>query len=189
MLASIDLLNNSYVYVVPAGERFAVVETKEAGKGSCYFVSDHQVLFIKAKDQAPIVWSLRNQKCAEAAFLVVRPDGDTELHIIEMKSKLSLSDFVKVIEQWRGMYLSALAVVGVTNGRPPTKVTVYVAYKADKVIDVNTSQPIMLKTRVGGQPQKGVSEWANGRVSLHHGVIANIVKGERSPDDYDFGRV
>lgn len=189
MFGFIDLLDNSFVYEIPAGKTFSVKETKEPGVGSCYFVSDCQTLFIKAKDQAPVVWSLKNKKCAEAAFLTISPEGEAELHIVEMKSKLSRSDFLKVIEQWRGMYLSALAVLGVLKAPYPSKITVYVAYKSDKVVDVNASQPIMLKPRVGGALPAGVSEWRNNRVNLHHGVHANIVKGERSPDDYDFGRI
>lgn len=185
---NVDLFNSDYIKIIPDG-RVEIIEKKTDGAGVCYFDAQAPVLLIKAKDQAPIVWSLKNSKCAEGAFLIKRNDLSLELHIVEMKSGLTLKDFLKVIQQWRGMYLSALAVIGIIKSSLPVKVVAYVAYKQDKINYVDATQPIMLKTQVGGALMPGKKEWSDERVILEHGVVAQIVKKQRSGSDCDFGVV
>jgi hypothetical protein len=185
----IDLLNEDYVYQIPKGTIFSVKEVKSAGAGACNFTSESAVLFIKAKDSAPIVWALKNRKCAEAAFLTIDDEGKCHLHIVEMKSSLSSGDFRKVIEQWRGMYLSALAVLGVIKMDHPVQVRAYIAFRNDRVAQIDPTQLVLTKTLVGGERMPALQEWATGKVDLYHGVSASIIKGLRLPDDVDFGMV
>jgi hypothetical protein len=186
--SNIDLLNSHYVKIVDDGGVRIVEESKD-GAGTCYFQTNSPTLLIKAKDQSPVVWSLKNQKCAEGAFVVRRADQSLELHIVEMKSSLTHKEFLKVLEQWRGMYLSALATLGVIQTEAPTKVVAYVAYKKQSVEDPDPTQLIMMKTQVGGGLMPGKHEWAAEEVVLHHGVVASIVKKARVGTDCDFGNV
>ncbi|MCY1204358.1 hypothetical protein D9M72_158840 [compost metagenome] len=185
----IELLNADYVAVVQENNKFSIVEKKQGGEGACYFEADHPVLLLRAKDQAPVVWSLSNRKCAEGAFVVKRSDTEFELHIVEMKSKLTHSEFLKVIEQWRGMYLSALATLGVIRAQSPKKTFVYVAYKIETVSKVSSAQLVLSKVQVGGALLEGMMEWQAEKVALHHGVVAHIIKGKRDYGDIDFGLV
>lgn len=75
---------------------------------------------MRASNDAPLLWSFKNRSCAEAAFVVAADETSmASLYIVEMKSKLNLSRFCKVIAQWRGMYLSSLAVLGAMRTSEP----------------------------------------------------------------------
>lgn len=186
---NIRLLNSDFAKVVPENEKFSIVENNEGGAGTCFFEAQAPVLLLRAKDKAPVVWSLKNRKCAEGAFVVRKSDHEFELHIVEMKSRLTHGEFLKVIEQWRGMYLSALAVLGVIQTAFPIRTFVYVAYKSETVRITDPAQMVLAKVQVGGARLEGLREWDANEVSLHHGVMGKIVKGQRQPDDCDFGRV
>ncbi|MCD0501295.1 hypothetical protein LP085_30925 [Achromobacter sp. MY14] len=185
----VELLNSAYARVVHENNKFSIFEKNPDGEGTCYFEAEHPVLLIRAKDQAPVVWSLENRRCAEGAFVVKRSESEFELHIVEMKSKLTHGGFLKVIEQWRGMYLSALATLGVIRLEFPVRTTVYVAYKDETVSEPSSAQLVLSKVQVGGKLMAGIIEWNSGKVALHHGVTAHIVKGQRNEGDVDFGRI
>lgn len=186
---NLSLLDKQYVYEINPNTQFSVVECKAGGEGKCFFISTNPVLFIKAKDQAPVVWSLKNKKCAEAAFLVKDERGNIHLHIVEMKSSLNLGEFNKVLEQLKGMFLSAIAVLGILKLPEPETVTTYLAFKKDKISEIDSAQPILLKLQVGGARMPGMNEWITGRINLEHGVLAPLVKGKRNPHDFDFGTI
>lgn len=186
----LDLLNRDFVYPIPPNEKIKIEEKSESGKGCCYFTSDSPVIFIKAKDRTPSIWSLSNNKRADGAFFVKRSDISSELHIIEMKSTLNHNDFLYVINQWKGMYLVSLAVLGILRVSPPSEVKVYVAYKQ------LAGQLIFNKVLTGGgAAYEGSREWITEKVELHHGITAKIVKGQRYQGfsegnfDCDFGEV
>ncbi|WP_039904755.1 hypothetical protein [Acetobacter tropicalis] len=182
----LNLFSNDFVYKVAPGKCIKIEEKKTDGKGTCFFSSYHSAIFIKAKDQAPVIWSLENRKCAEAAFFTTEEGEVLNLHIIEMKSSVNIGTFVKVIDQWTGMYLSAMAVIGILLRNRPKNIFVYLAYSTTSI---NTSSPIMLKSLVGGTFQKGMQEWLSNSVSLPHGVTAKIIKKQRIAGDCDFGLV
>ncbi|MFT9418408.1 hypothetical protein [Acetobacter sp.] len=184
-----DLFNEDYIRGIDSGEEIIIEEKEVLGKGKCSFFSDSPVLFMKAKDQAPVVWALKNRKCAEAAFFTTVSKKIHNLHIIEMKSKVSLKEFLKVIDQWKGMYLSAMGILGILKEGNPKNVFVYLAYKNENIYSPHSSSPVLLKTMVGGERLPGMQEWDSGIVSLHHNVRATIIKKVREDDDCDFGKV
>lgn len=186
---SISHFHKEFVYEVEAGVPFEVVEKNHGGAGKCSFVSPTGVLFIKSKDGKPPIWAVKNAKCAEASFLNTDASGAGHLHIVEMKSKLTKSEFQKVIDQWRGMLLASLAILGIADKPRPEKVTVYIAYNSENVSVRDPAQPITLKVMVGGTLQPGVEEWKDEKVSLFSDVTASIVKGQRTGGDVDFGTI
>ncbi|MBV1837952.1 hypothetical protein [Acetobacter estunensis] len=185
----LNLFSNDFVYKVNPREPIRIEEKNTDGKGTCFFSSDHSAIFIKAKDHSPVIWSLENRKCAEAAFFTTENDNVLNLHIVEMKSSVGISCFIKVIDQWIGMYLSAMAVIGILLKNRPQNIFVYLAYNTSSINTPTTSSPIMLKPLVGGGFQKGLREWHSHRVSLPHGVTAQIIKKQRVLGDCDFGLV
>ncbi len=166
--------------------RIKFEETKKGGEGICRFQSNHDIVRIKAKDQAPIIWALKNKKCAEGAFVLLHGD-DISLHILEMKSGLNRSEFQKVIEQFKGMYLSALAIIGLLNLPQPKKVMLYIVYKRDKISQPDSRSLIANKPLIGKAPIESL--WRKGKITLH-GETANLIKGQRDAQgDYDFGLI
>lgn len=185
---NIDLFDKNIIHIA-SESKFEFIETKEGGEGICFFESNDKVLILKAHNNPPLIWSLRNKKCAEGAFLVIRKDGTLELHILEMKSKLTHREFTKVLAQWSGMYLSALAILGIIQMKLPDKVFLYIAFKQDCVNQIDSRDPIFLKSQVGGASLPGVEEWSSNQVSLHHNITAHIVKKQRDPVNCNFGLI
>jgi hypothetical protein len=186
---NLSLVNPDYIYKVNPGAVFSVVELKNEGKGRCHFTSKKDVLFIKGHNSNPIVWALRNKKCAEAAFVVKNDDSDFDLHIIEMKSGLSSGTFAHAIDQFKGMYLSSIAAISILRLPHPKRVFAYIAFKKDNILEKTSPSPVLLKTTVGGCPPAGLTEWNREEVNLDYGVKAKLVKGQRISDDCDFGEV
>ncbi|WP_143040458.1 hypothetical protein [Rhodobacter sp. 24-YEA-8] len=170
-------------------KKFYVVEKSAQGAGKCCFESDLPVLFIKAMDKSTVLWSLKDKKCAEAAFCTVDAGGHSCLHIVEMKSGLTLSKFNHVIEQFKGMLLAALATLSVTRNVEPTSVIVYLAYTDDKISYPPEEYGILRKTLVGGEEIAGKREWRRKEVMLHHSIKAKLITGQRVNGDVDFGKI
>ncbi|MDO5356063.1 MAG: hypothetical protein Q4E77_01030 [Conchiformibius sp.] len=206
-----ELLNQDYIYIeeIKDGEtkvQFYIEEKKPLGKGKSFFTSDTDVLIIRAKDQAPIVWALKNKKCSEAAFLIQR-DGKIELSLLEMKSNLRLQDWKSVLEQFKGMYLSSLAILSILKLTDPVNVKAYIAYKEDKVTELRDDQDPMIfnKLLIGENKELSKEEksrrylkqlWLDEVVDLPHDLQAKLIKGQRisnlsSNDEYncDFGSI
>lgn len=187
MFPNLNLANDAYIHIIEAGQDINFVEKQTAGKGVARFVSTSSSLMIKAHDNPPLIWALNNRKCAEGAFLTYSIEKHSyTLHIVEMKSKLTASEFCKVLSQFEGMYLAALSILGAMKIDAPGDVRLYVAYKTDAFTE---SQPAFLKTLVGGELPKGLKEWITSATTLPHQVSATIVKGVRIGADCDFGAV
>lgn len=187
--SSISLFHKEYVWEIAPDVQFAVVEKNKGGAGNCFFMSSSGALFIKSKDGKPTVWAVKNAKCAEASFLTTDASGTGHLHIVEMKSKLTKDEFQKVIDQWRGMLLASLAILGISDKPRPAKVTVYIAYNSEEITAKDPAQLVTYKVKVGGDPQAGIKEWKQEKVALFSDVTATIVKGQRTAGDVNFGTV
>lgn len=131
----LKLFNQDFVHIHQTSKgKFSIIEKKDGGKGVCDFQSANDVLIIKAKDQSTPLWSLKSQKCAESAFVVLDKNHQSlSLHIIEMKSKLTYDEFEKVIQQLQGMYLMAFCVISILKLNIPKNIITYVAYKNETV--------------------------------------------------------
>ncbi|WP_408913632.1 hypothetical protein [Brucella pseudogrignonensis] len=180
-----------YVYFIDKPKSFSIEEKKAGGAGKAFFSSATPCLMIKAKDQAPLVWAFKNKKCAEGAFLTFEDDGMCNLHILEMKSKLTQGEWAKVMLQLSGMYLSALATCRLLGIISFKSVTCYVAFKEDAMSPAKSADMIFLKSFVGAEnPIGGADEWQTGKMELPFSTPAAIRKGQRNAsNDIDFGTV
>ena len=184
-----ELFNQDFITMFNSpSNKFYFEETKKDGQGKCFFETQAPTIKIKAKDQAPIIWALKNKKCAEGAFAKISQNGQTSLHILEKKSGLGKEEFLKVLEQFKGMYLSALSVMSLLNLEQPKEIFVYIAYNVDKINNpnLNPNNPAASKA-MPGSPERAI--WHHEIVKLHYGLKAKLVKGQRANGDYDFGVV
>ncbi|WP_026879226.1 hypothetical protein WMO13_00675 [Ignatzschineria larvae DSM 13226] len=187
----LSLLKNDLCYVIEKKEPITIREKKQGGAGCCTFRSQYDVLMIKAKDQGTALWALVNQKCSEGAFLEIKEDGKKVLHIVEMKSKCRLSDFMKVCDQLEGMYYASLAVMAILKLGIPDQVISYVAYKSTD-LEHPSRLPLYQNKQLVGVNTDGVrilNFWKNDEIQFKH-CFSSLIKGKRDQDgNYDFGTV
>jgi hypothetical protein len=189
-VSALPHLSNDYVWSVPAGSDIKIVEKNAGGAGEAIFVSHETAIVIKAKDSAPVIWSLKQLKCAEAA-IITKDDAGFHLHVLEMKSKLTQTVWAKALQQLEGMYLSALAVARLVQVTDFVSITCYIAYTEDAMGAQDSADMIMIKTFVGqNNPVGGSEEWISEEMSLPFSTIAAIKKGQRDQNNnVHFGHI
>ncbi|MBB5577713.1 MULTISPECIES: hypothetical protein [Rhizobium] len=183
-------LSKSFVYYPDHHANFHFEEKNVAGAGKAYFSSNAPCVVMRATNQAPLLWALNNRKCAEGAFVTFDADG-CRLHIVEMKSKLTQGTWAKVLLQFNGMYLSALATARILGIESFTSVTCYIAYTEDAMNPDKSADMILIKPFVGvPNPVGGATEWEKERCLLPLNQAATIRKTQRDANnDANFGLV
>jgi hypothetical protein len=159
--------------------------------GEAVFRSDTPCIIIKAAPQAPLLWALAQRSCADGAFLSFR-EGEVHLHIVELKSKITLGTWAKVVQQFEGMFLTALAVARLLELRELARVTCYLAGTVDAITDAPEGASLILsKAPVGKWRTFGHLEaWNKNQVPLPLAVEATLVKGWKNDAGVaDFGPV
>ena len=114
------------------------------------------------------------------------------MHIVELKSKIKPETWAKVVEQFEGMFLSALAVARLMEIRELGRVTCYLAGTVDAITDAPADAWLVLnKAPVGKWRTFGHMEaWNNNQVALPLAVEAALVKGWKNAAGVaDFGAV
>lgn len=187
----LNLLKNDLCYIIEKKEPIIMQEKKQKGAGACTFRSPHDVLMIKAKDQGTALWALVNQRCSEGAFLEIKEDGEKVLHLLEMKSRCTQSEFIKACEQLEGMYYAALSVMAVLKLGFPDQVISYIAYKSTN-LENQTQLPLYQNKQLVGVDTEGVRAlnfWRNHKIQFKH-CFSSLIKGKRDQDgNYDFGTI
>ncbi len=181
--------NGNYIHEV-AGS-FFIEEKDVGGIGKAFFESEEPCILFKTHNNPPLVWALRNAKCADGAFLS-SSGGHFHLHIVELKSSLKPSTWEHVLKQFNGMYLSAIAACRLLEVTTIASVTCYIAYKNDRMDQMETANPVLIKSLVGKKnPFNSQVEWTNGSVLLPFGTSALLKKAVRDPvtNDAHFGRI
>jgi hypothetical protein len=88
-----------------------------------------------------------------------------------------------VLEQFEGMFLTAIAVGRLLNIEKPVRITCYVAGTEDHVMSPSQTSPILFKPLVGRAKTLGHWEsWENEVVKLPLSFTAELVKGWQNPD-------
>ncbi len=186
----LDHLSGDYIWPVEEGSSFSIKEVKAGGEGEAKFKASKPTIVIKAKDQSPVVWALKNRKCAEAAMISVEAEY-CHLHLLEMKSKLTQSELAKAVLQLEGMYLSALAVSKIIGIDQIASVTCYIGYKENALSPKASADMIMFKTFVGMEnPIGAVDEWEEKEIDLPFGMKSSVKAEKRDLNgDVDFGAI
>lgn len=179
-------------YVNEAIGTFSIVERNEAGKGAAKFNSTSYCIVIRTQEQSPQIWALKQRKCGDGAFLTFDRRG-AHLHLVELKSRLSLGDWAHALQQFEGLYLTAIAVMRLLGLQAAASVTCYLAAREDRVTQTQevTASPTLIKAPVGEVRTFGGREsWTNETVPLPFSTNAILIKGWRdATGDADFGAV
>jgi len=180
------------VWVKEVAGEFSIVEKDAVGAATATFRSAGPCILIVADRQAPIIWALAQRKCADGAFLTFDELG-AHLHIVEIKSRVTVSKWASIQHQMEGMYLSSVAVARLLSVQALGSVTCYLAGKEDAVTgarDVSAS-PTLLKTPVGkAKTFGGLEDWDKSEVQLPYGTKARLVRNWRGAGQVaDFGAV
>ena len=177
-------------YVCEISNRVEIVETAESGAGTATFEIDGVAVKIKGHNNSPLLWALSERKCADGAFLTFDNNG-TRLHIVELKGHVRPANWPSVKAQFKGMFLTSLAVTKILSIASVYSVTCYIAAQKDGMSVGTTASPTLLKTLVGGTHTLGGREdWETATIELPFGVVANLVKGWRDASgNVNFGQV
>lgn len=175
-----ELFNKDYVSFVESPS-FEIVEKQSGGRGKCIFQAATNTLLIHMRENK--FWALKNQRCAEAAFVHFDENNAGTLYLLEMKSTLRQSEFEKVLQQFDGMYLSSLAVLSLLNLPKPENVKAIVAFSQNKMDKPIDEKPLILNKQIIGQNQTIMQEispellyWQNEKVPLAYGQTADLIK-------------
>ncbi len=185
----LHLFNNHWICEVFG--TIVIAETNPSGKGEAIFESVAPCIMINPDPKVPTLWALARRSCADGAFLSFL-DGEVQLHIVELKSKITLGTWAKVIEQFEGMFLTALAVVRLMEIHELARVTCYLAGTVDAITDAPEGASLILsKAPVGKWRTFGHLEaWNKNQVPLPLAVEATLVKGWKNAIGVaDFGSV
>jgi hypothetical protein len=178
----------TYVSLADDHDRFYIEEKTVGGEGKTFFSSASPCVVIRAKPAGPLLWSLKNGKIGEGAVLTKDDDG-YHLHILEMKSKLTQSEWAHALLQFQGMLLTSLATVRLLGVTEVTSVVCYIAYKQEAMSASKSADLVLLKTFVGiPNPVGGEDEWSSEVAELPIVGPARIRKAQRDANNNaDFG--
>ena len=178
-------------WVSEASGSIVITEANQAGTGEAVFKSDKPCITIKADRKAPLLWALAQRKCADGAFFSF-DEGEAQQHIVELKSKVTLGTWAKVVAQFEGMFLASLAVARLLEIHKPVRVTCYLAGTQDRITSESQSaSPALLKAPVGKtRTFGGLESWNREVVPLPLSFEAALVKGWKNAAGVaDFGSV
>lgn len=180
--------NNDYVFEVNGIVEIA--ETSKSGAGIARFKTDGASIVLKVHNQPPLLWSLKIRCCSDGAFITFDDQG-AHLHLVELKSGLDAREWAHAVEQFRGMYLTAIAALRLLNIQEIVSVKCYIAYKKIRYAASDETNPVLLKALVGGQKTiGGLEELFKNLISLPLNVSARLKHAVRdSSGDADFGAV
>lgn len=177
-------------YIREVTEQVIIEERDENGQGRAIFDLRSSSIQIFPRAQHPLLWHLAEKKCSDGAFVTFN-DGEAHLHLVELKCKLTPSTWAKVVRQFHGMYLNAVASIRLLEIVNIATTTCYISATEDAM-----SGPVptaLIKTGVGvGASFGGKEYWEKDFVPLPFDVKATLVKGwrESAPGSTDhFGLV
>ena len=175
----LHLFNNHWICEVFG--TIVIAETNPSGKGEAVFESAAPCIMINPDPKVPTLWALARRSCADGAFLSFL-DGEVQLHIVELKSKITLGTWAKVIEQFEGMFLTALAVVRLMEIHELARVTCYLAGTVDAITDAPEGASLILsKAPVGKWRRAGKMPSVLQTLVPCHDAMPALVSGPHVP--------
>ncbi|MCA0977301.1 hypothetical protein LCM19_02880 [Qipengyuania flava] len=162
-------------------EPFDIVEQFADGQAVLTFAVDADALVLRHLDNKPqLKWAIE-KKCADAAIIVQREDG-IELHVVELKSKLTFREWRKARQQFEGMASNAFAVLGVIEASLPTRLICHLSYAEDALGPTKTGSTVLLKFPVGSSTNMGgLDDWKEGELSVFGRDKVPLRKWPRDP--------
>lgn len=168
-------LNSSWISFHDSGK----IEVREAG-ASLVFDVEEETLFVRhVDDQPPLKWA-NQRRCADAA-MILNKRTQLDIHIVEIKSKITLKEWVKVKSQFEGMFLNTLAVLGVIEEGLPYRIVCHISF-IENAIDIDhLTDPLLIKAPVGRvQSFSDLNSWKRELMDIGNRSNVPIRKWQRS---------
>lgn len=142
-----------------------VVEMDEAGKGAVQFMLKEGETALRFKLSEK--WRfpcIKQRKTADGVILQFSVAKKLQaIHLVELKSKLTGSEWSKVKEQLQGALHNAHALLGVLGLGWPEQIICHTAYK----VDMLSTNPALLKQPTGERAQQiDGADWVQGEVVI-----------------------
>lgn len=123
----------------------------------------------------PVRW-LQLQKCGDAAIFEFE-NNNIHLHIVELKSKITIGEWEKAKDQALGAYLNSLAIKTLLEIAEFSSITLHIAYDEDAISAIGTTAPSSMKIGIGAKHTVGTpsayTEWTSQAVNIP-GIGVNI---------------
>ena len=147
------------------GQTVDVVEEDEAGRGYLRFIlqEGETALRFKLSEKGRFP-CIAQRKAADGVVLQFSAGKKLQaIHLVELKSKLSISEWTKVKLQLQGALHNAHALLGVLGLNWPDKVICHTAYKQDAV----STNPALMKQPMGQHlAQIDGADWVEGKIAI-----------------------
>ncbi|MEW8985887.1 MAG: hypothetical protein AB2401_02570 [Bacillus sp. (in: firmicutes)] len=166
-------INSSYYRVVQNHEIELRPKPKDVQKDN----SGNYVVNVKTPEFPGVCFELEGQKvvaflqvqnCADDIIVIFNDDDTITLHIIEFKSKLNDTEWLKVKKQFEGAFYRFKAICGVIGFNQPIKDTIlYTTFREDKVLTDETTSFILGKAEVGiPESSANIQDWHSPKISI-----------------------
>lgn len=153
-----------------------VTEQDHKGSGTVTFNGARNVLFITGQSiNTP--W-LKSGQNADGLFLDYQ-SGSIRLHLVELKSKLTLAKFEKAITQLQWSFVKVRAVISTLGVSKIDNHICYIAYSDDCIASQLLSNPVAYKSALGSKARGALISYHKNEVILPYGNVARLEKIQR----------
>jgi len=126
----------------------------------------------------PILWCSQ-RKCADGAVLA-ESDGGLVLHVVELKSKLTLKEWRKVRQQFEGMIFNAISLSAVVEVARPSNVICYISFNSNAIDGDASANPALAKFAIGDRSAfSDLVEWKKGSIDIAGFTGIKLLKLQR----------
>lgn len=164
------------------GSKVNITETEESGSGTATLSVEGDYVFLKGcAGRHQIIW-LNHHKCADGGVITFSQQ-DVVIHVVELKSTVRIKEWKKARQQFSGMLLNSLALLGCAGLPDNIKVKCYLAYRADAMTPARSASPIFGKKLPDlKMPETGYEGWDSSFIELPFGIVAEFSKHKRDED-------
>lgn len=146
------------------GNQVKVVEKNESGKAEVLFESSNDLLAICLSEENRLKY-LKIANVADGTVCKFLDDTSIELHIVECKRTINTKNWEKVKLQFKGGIQNSYGLSGVLN-KSVSKVVFYTAFREDKLDNINTTNPILIKATLGTKQKTSSQDWKSSKINI-----------------------
>lgn len=175
-----NLVDGSYVTFC-IDKTLRVEETTPDGSGVVKFSNPGAVIQIgNFKKRIPIEW-LKNKACADGVIVTGERNNPT-IHIVEIKTKLTMNKWVHSKKQFEGAALNAKSVLKILGIPDFDKVFCYISFISEEISAKKAVNPIHLKPLLGRGPSSAnAGAWMSEKISFCGITDIPVLKIIRNP--------
>ena len=147
-----------------SGYSICITEENEEGRAHVEFTSVNELLFVNTTEKNRLAY-LKEQKVADGTICEFIDDSRVRLYLVECKKTVQEKSWVTARSQFRGALQNAFGVCGVL-GVTIKSVNLYTAYVSDRLDPHETSNPALLKSRLGKGESPAFQQWRHDLVTV-----------------------